>query len=131
MSKVIANHYYIRVSESNIKRDGSDYDYEPDFYYRDLIPIGDWLKIKNEEILLSAIEEVLFGGRGNQLKSHFFKREPDGEGYRYIAKVVYDEGAIIKSSDEDYNVTKTIEVEVSFFQELSMEDIRKKILFIS
>lgn len=131
MDKVIANHYYIRVSELNEKRDGSDFDFEPDFYYKDLIPVGDNFQITNEQDLFSAIEKVLFGGVGNQLKRHFFKREPHKYGYSYTGTVVYDEGSIIKSSDEDYNVTKTIDVEVSFFGEFSMEDIRKEVMFIS
>lgn len=131
MDKVEANHYYIRVSELNIKRNGSYFDYEPDFYYKNLIQLEDCSQITNEQDLVSAIEKVLFGGSGNQLKSHFFKRESREFGYSYIAKVIYDEGTIIKSSDEDYNVTKTLEVEVSYYPKYSMEDIRNKVMTIN
>lgn len=124
MSEVESNYYYMRVSESNEKKDGSEYEYEPDFQYKDMIKLGSFLEINNERNLLNAIEDALFKGFGTQLNRSFFKRESNEYGYFYVAKLIFDEGQIIEASEKKYNLTKKLEVEVSYYPELSMSDIR-------
>lgn len=127
MDKIYPNSYYIRVEEKNITRDGSDVDeFEPDFYYKDLVLLGDNQKINTKELLLEEIEKVLFGSRGSQLKKDYFKREDAEYGYLYTAKLEYKEAFIIgKSDDNNFNVKTKLNVELFYYPEISKNEIMK------
>lgn len=124
MKKVYPNHFYMRISEDNIKRDGSQADFEPDFSYNDLILVGDRSKIKDETDLLNTIEDILFEKNSSQIEKGFFKRETNDFGYLYTANLVYDDTKLVKQSDSDYTITTTLEVEVNFYPEISLGAIR-------